>query len=82
MSRWSRDEALKWAENFGPLEGQLPSGNAMALASLALEVHRLRGRVESLRGLCKTAAGWLEDASCPDQAERVLALIGDMEKPL
>lgn len=43
------------------------------------EAARLRLRVESLRGLCKTAVGLLHDAERDEDADMVAALIGDME---
>lgn len=39
--RWGIDEALKWADNFGPYADEAPNGNAMALEALAHEVRRL-----------------------------------------
>lgn len=40
---------------------------------------RLTARVERLRGLCQSAAGWLTDAGQGQQAGAVLLLVGDME---
>ena len=45
-------------------------------------LERMRTRIESLRGLCKSASGWLHDAGDAENAERVLELVGDMELPL
>lgn len=45
------------------------------------EIARLVNRVERLRGLCKTAVGMLRDAECDRDADRIAALIGDMEGP-
>jgi hypothetical protein len=49
---------------------------------LDLETVLLRLRVESLRGLCKTAVGYLHDAGRDAEADQVHALIGDMEPPV
>ena len=47
----------------------------------AHEIDRLRNRVERLRGLCKSASGWLLDADDVEHSEIVLDLVGDMEPP-
>lgn len=44
----------------------------------ASEIERLRYRVECLRGLCKSASGWLLDADDLENAELILDLVGDM----
>ena len=49
---------------------------------LAQEAIRLRDRVERLRGLCKTATGYLHDAGMDVEANAIYELIGDMEQPL
>ena len=82
MERWTRDEALKWADTFRPIEDVAPSGDQMALDALAREVRRLHDRVERLRGLCKSASGWLLDAGDIDNSAAILGLVGDMELPL
>ena len=46
------------------------------------ELRRMRDRIERLRGLCKTAVGYLRDADDYKQADEVAALIGDMEPPI
>ena len=46
------------------------------------EFARMRARIESLRGLCKTAVGMLHDAGSTAEADQVQALIGDMEPTL
>ena len=43
------------------------------------ELERMRDRIESLRGLCKTAVGMLRDAGRDQDAETIAARIGDME---
>jgi len=43
------------------------------------EIDRLVARVERLRGLCKTAIGMLHDADRTSDAEKIHALVGDME---
>jgi hypothetical protein len=43
------------------------------------EIERLCHRVNSLRGLCKSASGWLFDLDDIKHADIVLDLIGDME---
>ena len=82
MERWTRDEALKWADRFEPIEGLPPFNDQMAFDALAREVRRLHARVERLRGLCKSASGWLLDAGDIDNSEAILGLVGDMEAPL
>ncbi len=64
-----------------PLEVNDPSFDAVnrAMHEAADELTRLVDRVERLRGLCKSAAGWLFDAGRHEEAERVLKLVGDME---
>lgn len=49
------------------------------MAGLEEEIKRQRARIESLRGLCKTAVGMLRDADRDADAETIAALIGDME---
>jgi len=46
------------------------------------ELARMRARIERLRGLCKTAVGFLRDADAVEQANEIAALIGDMEAPV
>lgn len=82
MNRWTRDEALIWSRTYGVEEGLAPDGNQMAMDALDREVRRLHNRVERLRGLCKTASGWLLDVGRLKEADEVLRLVGDMEKPL
>jgi len=43
---------------------------------------QMRDRIESLRGLCKTAVGYLRDENAEKQATEIANLIGDMEPPL
>ena len=43
------------------------------------DAERLGDRVESLRGLCKSAVGALRDADAPNVATEIAELIGDME---
>lgn len=64
-----------------PFEVNDPSFDAVnrAMHEAADELTRLVDRVERLRGLCKSAAGWLFDAGRHEEAERVLKLVGDME---
>lgn len=45
----------------------------------AYEIERLADRVNRLRGLCKSASGWLLDAGDVKNSEAILKLIGDME---
>ena len=40
------DEALKWADTFGPLQSDPPDGDARALMVLAAEVRRMRQAAE------------------------------------
>jgi len=46
------------------------------------KLKKMRDRIESLRGLCKTAVGYLRDANAFHQADEIASLIGDMEPPL
>ncbi|WP_461521450.1 hypothetical protein [Porticoccus sp.] len=82
MEKWTRDQALKWATSFEWGEDDDPSCNQVALIALASEVHRLHNRVECLRGLCKTASGWLLDAGKDTASDEILSLIGEVEAPL
>lgn len=43
------------------------------------EIAGLRDRVERLRGLCKSASGWLLDADDIEHSELILDYVGDME---
>lgn len=52
------------------------------VAGLADENARLRNRIESLRGLCKSAVGYLRDAGADSDAEKIYRLIGDLEPQL
>jgi hypothetical protein len=45
-------------------------------------INQMRGRIESLRGLCKTAVGYLRDEDAEKQARKIANSIGDMEPPL
>lgn len=45
-------------------------------------INQMRGRIESLRGLCKTAVGYLRDENAEKQARKIANSIGDMEPPL
>jgi hypothetical protein len=42
-------EALKWADNFGPIQSDPPSGDGPALVALAKEVRRLESALASER---------------------------------
>ena len=48
MNAWDLAEALKWADNFGPTEGEAPSGNSMALESLAKNVRNYQAKIADL----------------------------------
>lgn len=50
-----------------------------ALAELCADYDRLCDRIERLRGLCKSASGWLLDAGDVEHSDIVLGLVGDME---
>lgn len=41
------EEALKWADTFGPLQSDPPDGDAPALMVLAEEVRRLRQQLDA-----------------------------------
>ena len=75
-------EALKWADTFGVPFDDKPDGAAIALATLAAEVRRMRHRIECLRGGLKSASGWLLDADDLDGSEKCLEMAGDMEPPI
>jgi hypothetical protein len=51
-------------------------------SAMQREIRRMRDRIERLRGLCKSASGWLLDAGDSANSEVILGLVGDMEKPL
>jgi len=76
------NEALKWADTWGPIETDPPRGDDKALMTLASEVRRMRHRIECLRGGLKSAAGWLLDADDLEGHEKCLEMAGDMEPPL
>lgn len=76
------NEALKWADTFGKPFDDVPDGGAIALATLAAEVRRMRHRIECLRGGLKSAAGWLLDADDLEGHGKCLDMAGDMEPPL
>ena len=46
------------------------------------KLKKMRDRIESLRGLCKTAVGYLRDENAEKQAAEIAILIGDMEPTL
>lgn len=46
------------------------------------KMKQMRDRIESLRGLCKTAVGYLRDENAEKQAAVIANLIGDMEPSL
>jgi len=80
MSMTEMDTLHEMAEARCPILGhRQPEARA---AEWALkEIERLRNRVERLRGLCKSASGWLLDADDVEHSEIVLDLVGDMEPP-
>lgn len=45
------EEALQWADTFGPIQSDPPGGDAPALLTLAAEVRRLRDLEAELRDL-------------------------------
>lgn len=57
---WTVDESLKWADNFGPWDGEAPSGDAMALAALATEVRRLNNALAYAKDGLERAAKAIE----------------------
>lgn len=75
-------EAIKWADTFGKPFDDKPDGGAIALATLAAEVRRMRHRIECLRGGLKSASGRFRDLDEIGTAEDCMEWAGDMEPPL
>lgn len=76
------NEALKWADTFGPMQSDPPSGDAPALMALAAEVRRMRHRIEFLRGGLKYASGKFFEIGEHGAAEDCMEWSGDMEPPI
>ncbi len=49
------------------------------MSSESKTIGRMRDRIERLRGLCKSASGWLLDAGDTEHSKKVLDMVGDME---
>lgn len=49
------DEALKWADTFGPLQSDPPDGDAQALLALAAGVREADAEIERLRAKLTSA---------------------------
>lgn len=57
-------------------------GNCLAGMDRTVEVERLRLRVERLRGMLKTNAGWWYELSDDDKGDACIEAAGDMEAPM
>lgn len=84
LNEFAREATRKLIENDAEIRRLVHELVALHCVNGALrvdadELHRLRARVNRLRGLCKSAAGWLLDADDIEHHEIVLDLIGDME---
>ena len=71
MSNWTVDEALKWADTWGPKDGELPTGDQLALATLSRAVRAAGAELASMRQ-CFDAAD-RERSELRDRAERAEA---------
>ena len=49
MSNWTVDEALKWADTWGPTDGELPTGDQLALATLSRALRAAGAELASMR---------------------------------
>ena len=49
MSNWTVDEALKWADTWGPKDGELPTGDQPALATLSRALRVAGAELASMR---------------------------------
>ena len=49
MSNWTVDEALKWADTWGPTDGELPTGDQLAIAALSRAVRSAGAELASMR---------------------------------
>ena len=52
------DEALEWADTWGPVEMLTPSGDAIAMLALATEVRRLRDALRLSANGLRHCARW------------------------
>lgn len=55
---------------------------AKSVRALFNERKRLRDRVERLRGLCKSAVGYLSEAGAYGDADKIDKMIGTAEAPI
>lgn len=59
---WTTEEALKWADTFGPIQSDPPNGDGPALEALAKEVRKLRAEIEDAEAtialLCEDCGGY------------------------
>lgn len=71
MSNWTVDEALKWADTWVPTDGELPTGDQLALATLSRALRAAGAELASMRQ-CFDAAD-RERGELRDRAERAEA---------
>ena len=71
MSNWTVDEALKWADTWGPTDGEPPTGDQLALAALSRAVRAAAAELASMR-TCFEAAD-RERSELRERAERAEA---------
>jgi len=64
---WDVEEAMKWADTWGPTDGVLPTGDQLALATLARVVRAAGAELASMR-MCFEAA----DAERRELRERAM----------
>ena len=80
------DSAMRRADSMVPhavvVAAPMARGLESDLNEAQRDLIRMRGRIESLRGLLKTAVGMLHDSGRDADADEIHALIVDMEKPL
>jgi hypothetical protein len=75
-------EALQWADKNCQPEVVARLRSRAAVDALAVEVRRMRNRIERLRGALKTASGRFFEANDLKSAEDCMTWAGDMEPPL
>lgn len=71
MTKWTVDEALKWADTWGPTDGEPPTGDQLALATLARVVRAAGAELASMRQCFEAAER--ERSELRERAERAEA---------
>ena len=71
MNVWDVEEAMKWADTWGPTDGEPPTGDQLALAALSRAVRAAAAELASMR-TCFEAAD-RERSELRERAERAEA---------